>query len=1267
MDPFADSIAFKAEEIGCRVSQVLQRIKNHRWIRRVAWALGCLLGFWLLAWLIVPPVARAQIERHASLALGRKVTVAKVEFLPWTLEATLRDLSIASADGKSSQVQVGRIYMDAALQSLWRLAPVIDALQVDEPVIHITQTAPGHYDFDDVLEHLAQQPQPKDDKAAPQRFALYNLALRGGAVDFDDRTVGKVQTLRRLRLDVPFLSNFSADREVKVTPRLAFELNGSAFDTAAQTTPFAADRQTEVHLRIDGFDLAPFSGYMPSSVPVRLKSGVLDADLRLGFEQAAAPLFTLSGGVRLHDVQTTDAKGERLLDFTGMQLALKEVRPLQRSVDIDSIDWHGAHVYLRRDASGALVLPGLAPATGEKGATARSAPASQEAAWKLRLGRLSMHDGVVDWSDASLPGGKAQWKAENLQLNASAIELPFQHPLRFGLSTQLTGGAGSKAEAARLALQGQATDTQAQVAVSMRGFPMAMAAPYLASVLKPGLTGTLDVDLGLAKNGDALAAKLAKLTLGKLALSCSAQEKCEALRRAGIVDAGKTSVAEVGHLEISDSLVQLPQNRVVLGRVLVQQPRMLVSRAAKGAWMFEQWLPDAPAAVANAKPAAVREPAPWKLKLGDLEVEGANLAFRDEAAPKPVALNASGLQLRVREFSYADGRIAPTEVRLDTRVAAAGGRAEPGRLRYEGSVAMAPALAVQGKLRAQHLPLHAFEPYVTLDLNVNILRAEGSFAGDLRYVQEKAGPLVSVAGDMSLDEVRVRAKDEAAAQEDAKESLRLSERGEDLLRWKSLGLRGVAVNLKPGRPLELDVKQTAFSDLFARIIVHDNGRINLQDIRKAPPGEEAAAAAAKDATPPTASDAAQTVAQPVDPMAPVLRFGPVTLTNGSVRFSDFFIKPNYSADLSDLNGSLSAFSSVPPVADGEPQMAELQLRGRAQGTASLEVSGKLNPLAKPLALDIQAHMSDLELPPLSPYSVKYAGHGIERGKLSMDVVYKVLPNGQLTATNKLVLHQLAFGEQVEGAPASLPVKLAVALLADRNGVIDVDLPISGSLNDPQFSLGGVILKVIGNLIMKAVTAPFSLLAGMFSGSDEQGFIVFAPGSAQLDDKARQQLDKMAQALDNRPALKVTVVGWAQPDAEADAWKRLRLRDLVQAQKRRAAVNAGASAAEVAPVSDAEYPALLKEVYQRADIKKPRNMIGLAKDLPPGEMEALLLQSIEVPANAMQELALARGVAVRDYLANRKVAADRLFVGAPKLQPAGEGGWTPKAELTLATR
>jgi len=303
---------------------------------------------------------------------------------------------------------------------------------------------------------------------------------------------------------------------------------------------------------------------------------------------------------------------------------------------------------------------------------------------------------------------------------------------------------------------------------------------------------------------------------------------------------------------------------------------------------------------------------------------------------------------------------------------------------------------------------------------------------------------------------------------------------------------------------------------------------------------------------------------------PVINFGPMSLVNGKIDFSDLFIKPNYSADLTELTGKLSAFSSKPQ--GDKPALADLELRGKAQQTASLEITGKLNPLVKPLELDITARMKELDLPPLSPYTVRFAGHGIERGKLSMDVNYKIAPDGTLTATNKLVLNQLQFGEPVEGAPASLPVRLAVALLADRNGVIDIDLPLRGSINDPQFSIGPLILKAIVNLLAKAVTAPFALLTGGFGGGGgDSSTIAFAPGSAALSKEAKDNLDKVAKALNDRPGLQMTVVGTASLDKERDAYQRQRLREMTQAEKRRVAIRAGKDAAEVAPDTDAEYP------------------------------------------------------------------------------------------------
>jgi hypothetical protein len=353
-------------------------------------------------------------------------------------------------------------------------------------------------------------------------------------------------------------------------------------------------------------------------------------------------------------------------------------------------------------------------------------------------------------------------------------------------------------------------------------------------------------------------------------------------------------------------------------------------------------------------------------------------------------------------------------------------------------------------------------------------------------------------------------------------------------------------------------------------------------------------------------------------------------------------------------------------------MATLELRGKAAGTALLEIGGQLNPTAKPLALDIKAKATDLELAPLSTYAGKYAGYAIERGKLSMDIAYKIDADGKLDARNQVVLNQLTFGDKIESKDATkLPVLLAVALLKDRNGVIDINLPVSGSINDPKFSIGGIIWKVILNLLTKALTAPFALLSG--GGSDDLSQVEFQSGTAVIASSGASALDKVAKALTERPALKMTVTGAADAAAEREAFQRAAVESRLIVQSRREASSAGASseAASAPPPSLAadERARLLKQLYKDTDLpNKPRNAIGLAKDIPPAEMEALLMARMPVTDDAMRELALQRGLAVRDALIAKGLPSERLFLAAPKLRAAGDGdaAWTPRVQLALGT-
>jgi uncharacterized protein involved in outer membrane biogenesis len=1219
------------------------------WRRRALWALGVLVLLWGIAWLAVPPLVKSQIEEKGSAVLGRKLTVGAIAFRPWSLELTLTDLAIATADGSGTQLGIGRIYVDAEMQSLLRLAPVLDAIQVEAPRLQLTHQGSGHYDIDDVLARLrTPDDAPPSD---PVKFALYNLELKDGAVDFTDQ-VGATQrkhTLRGLHLALPFLSNLPSKRDIVVAPRLAFELNGSAFDSAAEGTVFTATRKGEGTLQVTQLDLAPYLPYLPAGLPVQVRGAVVDAKLQLGFEQAEQAQLRLSGSLKVSQLKLADAAGGELLSVATVQTELADVRPLEGVVKLASLEITQPTLQLARNRAGRLNLDAGTSKKSKNAPKNIAADAQPEKAGgqsvAFSLDKFALRQGSVRWTDDSTQP-QAQMALNDLELQAQGVQWPMKDATRFDASVLAVAGG----KTARLALQGEGTDQQGKAHATLNDLALVMAAPYAAEWLNVGLQGVADTELDATWQDGKVLLAVPKLSVRDFALQGRKTSK-EPVVPSTRAERAASELPRFKLLEITQAQADLQGKTMTVGKVALHNPSAMLHRDAQGRWMVEDWLK--PSTKPATEPSTSKAPTPWKIALGELALDDGTLALDDRGLGRPVRLEVSKLQVQMKSLTL-DGK-KPAPLTVSARIKA--GRTEPGSLSYKGTVMWDP-VAAQGTLDARDIPAHAVMPYLADRLNIEVLRADTSFRGQIQYAARPAGPEVLVRGDATLEDFR--ANSVAAAQNGSSE---LSV-AEELLSWKSLNVPGIDLAMSPGTATRVQVREAALTDFYARLLVNPQGRLNLQDLVKTEPAAPTnlAVASAASAPAPAASAVASTA---VNGPAPIVKMGPISLVNGKVYFSDRFIQPNYSADLSELTGRLSQFSSQ--TTDGAVQLADLDIRGRAEGTAALEITGKVNPLAKPLALDIKGRVRDLELPPLSPYAIKYAGYGITRGKLSVDVQYTVLPNGQLTASNQIVLNQLSFGEKVEGAPNSLPVKLAVALLADRNGVIDLNLPISGSLNDPQFSIGPVIWKVITNLVVKAITSPFSLLANAMGGGGESlSSVEFAAGSSVLTPAAQQGLDKVVQALLDRPALQMTVQGTASLEAERDALKRERLKTLVLAEKRRRAVVTGQDASAVKTVSDAEYLVLLKEVYRRADITKPRNLVGLTKDLPAPEMEALLLASISVSEDAMRELALQRGVAVKDYLASRELPADRLFLGAAKtVAPAAD--WKPRAELQLTNR
>ncbi len=1253
------------------------------WVKRVAWGLSAWLALWGVAWLAVPPLVKWQAQSQLTQRLGRTVTLGAVDFKPWTLELTLSDLSIAGAPGEPAEaplLHVARLHANLSISSVLRLAPVVQSLDVDAPQLRVARLEDGRYDVDDVLARFAapdEAPAAEDD--GPARFALYNLRLRDGQVRFDDRPAGRVHEVDALQLSLPFASSLPAEVELEVEPHLSFRLNGTPFDSGAEATPFAPTKAGSLALKIDALDVGPYLGYLPASLPVRLARGTLSADLSLQFAVPAdaAPSATLRGSVSARDVAVNDAVGAPLAAWRELQLDLGDVQPLARRLAFERLRIDGARFHAARAADGRLNVAALAgpdeappakpaPATRAAASAASGAAAESAAAspWRLSLASLALNDARLLWNDAAVSPAAAL-QLDGVAITATNLQWPVAQPMPLTASGTLRTQAENAPAAATLGIEGQATDQAVKLDLDLAGLDLQALAPYLAQALTPRIDGQVSakgsLDWSNAPGAERLQVALAGATLDKLQLRDDAGR-------------GKRDDASLDRLALADVRIDVPAQRVAIGSLTLTRPFVAVARDAQGRLNLAGWLAAPEAGAGEAEGHA----APWRIELRQLALDDGRARLTDASArhaagDAPLRVELDDLKLTAQNLVWpVAADTPPSPLTLSARLGSTGiardASRPAGTLRWKGELGIEPLLA-RGELQVVRVPVHAFAPYFADQLPVALVRAEAGYRGRVDLRLPPAGLSLQAEGDVLLGDVQVgtRAGPEAG------------DAGEELLNWQSLALKQVKATLAPAARPRVDIAEVTLSDFYSRLVVTEDGHFNLQDVGRpgdaaeAPAAAEAASASAPTPAPAAASAPAAPASAPAagEPGLPLdLRVGLTRFVNGRIDFADHFVQPNYSAALTELHGELGALGS------DSREMAPLTLRGRAAGTALLEITGRLNPTVTPPAMDIRARANDLELAPLSPYAGKYAGYAIERGKLSADVSYKVEADGRLEASNRIVINQLSFGERIESPSATkLPVQLAVALLQDRNGVIDINLPVSGNLEDPEFSIGGLVGRLIGNLLLKAVTAPFSLLMGGGGGADDLSTLAFEPGTAALAASEAAALDKVATALAERPALTLTLTGSADPVIEREAYQRRVIEERLAAERRREALRAGTAASAPAPALSGEArEQAIAALYRETELPdKPRNRLGLARRLPAAEMEALLTRHVPVTDETMRELALQRGLAVRDALLAKGLPGERIFLAAPEVHGPGDAekdkakAWAPRVALKLSVK
>lgn len=828
---------------------------------------------------------------------------------------------------------------------------------------------------------------------------------------------------------------------------------------------------------------------------------------------------------QVEQLRLSEASGAPLIGFGKLDVDLEVWESLRaRGAVLRHLRLDAPDIALVVEADGQVNLARLLPPSTEPDPTTEGEAKIPH----LRIGELAIREGRVGIEDLSRPERFA------LELRPVSFELQdFRTTLGHANAVAFSGEA-STGERIRwsgaftvqpLGSTGQFAIENAQATTASAYLQDQLPLRLLSGVAETAGEYQLSLDPELA-----LDVRLPMLTVRELAL-------------AEFGSSPPKPTVSVEEIAIAEIAVSLAQREVRVGGVDVRGLRTTVRRNADGSLNLARLLaPAAPTTVAADAPADSAAPTaaaqaetsstatdrapdeappapPWRATLDGLRVHAANVSAEDGAVKPALRLALSPLDLELGAVS--------SDLQEPIAIKAGLGIGKRGRLDAKGTLEVQP-LAAQFELDARRLDMSIFQPYLAELGAVELRSAELALRGALNWAQTPSR--LAFDGEVKLADLALRdgerSLDLQAAQLGARGilrsapspagvrfegdaqlaglSLKSRKQGDELVSWRELRVTGLGYAQQHNR---LRIERVDLVAPKARVEISPEREINLVQAFAAPNPVTTSSQLPK---PPATTAPAETSA------ALAFELKSLRVQDGELDFADRSIDPQFAASIAKLQGRIDGLSSRAEAS------ATVELKGQVDEFSPVLITGTLNPLAYDRDTTLALSFRNMDLVRFNPYSGRFAGYNIEKGKLTTELTYRIQQRA-LQAEHHVIVDQLEFGEATGSKDAvPLPIKLAVALLKDRNGTIDLQLPVSGDLDDPTFRVGPLVWKVFVNVLTKAVAAPFAALGQLFGGGEELQFVEFAPGQATLDDAQKSRLDQLARALIERPQLKLDV-------------------------------------------------------------------------------------------------------------------------------------------------
>ncbi|MBZ0157121.1 MAG: DUF748 domain-containing protein [Alphaproteobacteria bacterium] len=1164
--------------------------------RTLAIACSALVLFALIGFFLLPLVLKSILTGKLSAHLHRPVSIRAITFNPLTLSLSIRGIAIRERTGNETFFSCDELYLNLQSLSLIKGGPVIREVRLVRPYVHIVHNDDGTYSFSDLLE--AEKDGTRHAAQKPFRFSLNNISLLSGSIDFRDSPKKRTHTVRGLTVSIPFISNLPYYVESYVEPRLEAVVNGNTLSLKGKTKPFAGSRETTLAFKADGISIPSYLAYSPVPLKFKMPSGLLDMNIGISFVQHKdkAPTLSLQGELGCREVRITDIRERPLFYVPLVSLGIGSSDLMAKKLHLSKVVVRSPEAILVREKTGKLNIRQILPEESAATRAATARPSSpEEASFVLDIDQARLTGGKITFSDL-LTDKPFKTTLEHIEVSLDHFSNEKEKTAALSASLQ-----SDTKEAVTLAATFSVNPAVVQGNFEIMQIGLKKYTPYYRDLVSFDIA---EGEAGLAsaffaaRKGDEYDLHLSGLASTVRSLKVRKRDEQEYF-------------LSIPSASIRETWIDFGKRELIVGGFSSRKGRVVVTRLKDGGLNVQNLVPPSPGPAGSSPETTRRAPArKWLYDMRNIAIDDYTIEAEDLAPADPVTLSVE--RVRIRGNSISNRRGSRGRASLSCSVG------NKGSFSASGTVGLDP-LSASLKLAAKGIDITPLQPYMAERANLYLI--EGNFSAEGRLsasYAEKEGVKATYFGEAMLS--NFASVDTIHA--------------DDFLKWETLHFARMEVSY-PFTLVKID--ETSLSNFYSRIAINPDGTLNLQEILRK---EEALQEA-----PVTEPAERRESGNPgMTSRKSMVSLNKVTLQGGALHFSDRFVKPGYSTNLTEIGGRVSGLSSE----DGT--FADVDVRGKLDNYAPLQISGRINPLREDLFVDLKADFRDMDLSTVTPYSGRHLGYTIQKGKLAFSLQYFIVKK-RLESQNNIFLDQLTFGEKVESSEATeLPVKLAIALLKNRKGEISLDLPVTGQIDDPKFKVGRIILKMLMNLLAKAATSPFSLLGALFGGGEELSALEFDYGSSGITEAGAKKLDTLVRALSERPAVNLEIGGYVESEKDREGLRHYLFNKKLKAQKLKEMVRKGDAPLSVDDImiEPAERPVYLKMAYREEKFPKPRNFIGMVKDLPAPEMEKLMLTHIKITDEDLRQLAADRALKVRDYLLKSgAIEQKRIFLITPK--------------------